>query len=54
MIREKKNGFYVMSEKTGRSLGGPYPNKEEAERREKLVEFFKKDKPKERTNPTER
>lgn len=42
MVVSKKSGFYVISEKTGRNLGGPYKSKIEAEQRLKQVEFFKK------------
>lgn len=42
MVVSKKGGFYVISEKTGRNLGGPYKSKAEAEQRLKQVEFFKK------------
>lgn len=41
MVKHKSNGWYVVSSKTGRNLGGPYPSKEEADKRLKQVEFFK-------------
>ncbi|MDP2599049.1 MAG: hypothetical protein Q8P49_04415 [Candidatus Liptonbacteria bacterium] len=41
MIRKRKNGYYVLSEKTGRNLGGPYQTRGEAVRRLRQVEFFK-------------
>jgi hypothetical protein len=41
MIVKKKDGYYVLSEKTKRNLGGPYETKEEAKKRLKQVEFFK-------------
>lgn len=38
----KKNGSYeVVSEKTGRNLGGGYKNKKQAAKRLKQVEYFK-------------
>ncbi len=41
MIIKKEDGYYVVSEKTERNLGGPYQTKEEAEKRLRQVEFFK-------------
>lgn len=41
MIVKKKNGYYVLSEKTKRSLGGPYKTEEEAKKRLRQVEYFK-------------
>lgn len=41
MIVKKKDGYYVVSEKTGRNLGGPYKSKEKAKERLRQVEFFK-------------
>lgn len=41
MIVKRKDGYYVLSEKTKRNLGGPYKTREEAEKRLKQVEFFK-------------
>ena len=48
MIVKKKDGYYVLSaspagrsEKTRRSLGGPYKTRDEAVRRLRQVEFFK-------------
>jgi len=40
MIKKVKDGYVVKSEK-GKNLGGPYPSKEEAEKRLKQVEYFK-------------
>jgi hypothetical protein len=40
MIKKVKKGYKVLSEK-GKSLGGPYKTKEEAEKRLRQVEFFK-------------
>ena len=41
MIVKKKDGYYVLSEKPKRNLGGPYKTKEEAEKRLRQVEYFK-------------
>lgn len=41
MIKKVKAGYKVVSEKTGKNLGGPYKTKEEAKKRLKQVEFFK-------------
>ena len=40
MIRKVKTGYKVLSE-NGKSLGGPYKTKEEAQKRLRQVEFFK-------------
>lgn len=41
MIVKKKDGYYVLSKKTKKNLGGPYKTKEEAKKRLRQVEFFK-------------
>jgi len=41
MIVKRKNGYYVLSEKTKRNLGGPYKTEEKAKKRLRQVEFFK-------------
>lgn len=41
MIVKRKDGFYVLSEKTHRNLGGPYQTKEKAKKRLRQIEFFK-------------
>ena len=41
MIIKRKDGYYVLSEKTKRNLGGPYKTREEALKRLRQVEFFK-------------
>ena len=41
MIAKRKAGYFVLSEKTRRNLGGPYKTKEEAVVRLRHVEFFK-------------
>lgn len=41
MITKKQDGYYVLSEKTKKSLGGPYKTKEEANKRLRQVEYFK-------------
>jgi hypothetical protein len=40
MIIKTAQGYMVKSEK-GRNLGGPYPTREEAQRRLRQVEYFK-------------
>ena len=40
MIVKRKDGYYVISEKTEKNLGGPYKTPEEAEKRLRQVEFF--------------
>lgn len=40
MIRKVKEGYRVVSEKTGRNMG-TYKTKEEAKKRLKQIEFFK-------------
>jgi hypothetical protein len=44
MIKKVKGGYKVLSEKTGKNLGGPYKTREEAKKRLKQVEFFKRSK----------
>jgi hypothetical protein len=44
MISKSKQGYTVKSEKTGRNLGGPYKTREEAKKRLRQVEFFKRGK----------
>jgi hypothetical protein len=44
MIKKVKEGYKVVSEKSGRNLGGPYKTKEEAKKRLQQVEFFKRKK----------
>lgn len=41
MIIKRKDGYYVLSEKTKRNLGGPYQTRGEAEKRLRQVEYFK-------------
>lgn len=41
MIVKKKDGYYVLSKKTKRNLGGPYKNRKDALVRLRQVEFFK-------------
>ncbi|KKW48049.1 MAG: hypothetical protein UY99_C0016G0009 [Parcubacteria group bacterium GW2011_GWA1_59_11] len=45
MIVKRKNGYYVLSERTRRNLGGPYRTRGEAVKRLQQVEFFKRRKP---------
>jgi hypothetical protein len=44
MIKKVSGGYKVVSEKTGKNLGGPYKSKKAAEKRLKQVEFFKRSK----------
>jgi hypothetical protein len=44
MIVKVKGGYQVVSETTGRNLGGPYKTREEAVKRLRQVEFFKRNK----------
>ena len=41
MIKKQKNGYRVLSSK-GKNLGGPYKTIEEAKKRLRQVEFFKR------------
>jgi hypothetical protein len=41
MIVKRKAGYFVLSEKTKRNLGGPYKTREEAVKRLRQVEYFK-------------
>ncbi len=41
MIRKRNDGYHVLSEKTGKNLGGPYKTRAEALKRLRQVEFFK-------------
>jgi hypothetical protein len=41
MIKKQKNGYRVVSSK-GKNLGGPYRTLEEAKKRLRQVEFFKR------------
>jgi hypothetical protein len=44
VIKKVQGGYKVVSEKSGKNLGGPYKTKEEAKRRLRQVEFFKRKK----------
>jgi len=41
LIVKREDGYYVLSEKTEKNLGGPYKTREEAEKRLRQVEYFK-------------
>jgi len=41
MIKKVKGGYKVVSEKTGKNLGGPYKSKKAAADRLRQVEYFK-------------
>ncbi len=42
MIKKVKTGYKVLSEKTGKNLGGPYKTVAEAKKRLRQVEYFKR------------
>ena len=44
MIKKVKEGYKVISEKSGKNLGGPYKTKDQAKKRLQQVEFFKRKK----------
>ena len=44
MIKKVKKGYKVVSEKSGKNLGGPYKTKEQAKNRLRQVEVFKGEK----------
>ena len=41
MIVKRKNGYYVISKKARKNLGGPYKTRARAVKRLRQVEFFK-------------
>jgi hypothetical protein len=41
MIVKRKEGYFVISEKAKKNLGGPYKTREEAAKRLRQVEYFK-------------
>ncbi|MBI2596068.1 hypothetical protein HYW46_05035 [Candidatus Daviesbacteria bacterium] len=41
MIVKRQDGYYVVSKKSHKNLGGPYQTREEALKRLRQVEFFK-------------
>lgn len=41
MIVKRKTGYYVVSKKAKKNLGGPYKSRDEALKRLRQVEFFK-------------
>lgn len=45
MIRKTPSGYVVKSEKSGKNLGGPYPNRAQAIKRLRQVEWHKRNKP---------
>lgn len=42
MIVKRKDGYHVISKKSKKNLGGPYKTREEALKRLRQVEFFKR------------
>jgi len=41
MIKKLKNKYYLYDHAGSKKLGGPYTTKEQAEKREKQVNYFK-------------
>jgi len=41
MIVKRKKGYYVISKKASKNLGGPYKTRQAALKRLRQVEFFK-------------
>ncbi len=41
MIVKRKDGYFVISEKSKRNLGGPFKTEDEAKKRLRQVEYFK-------------
>ncbi len=41
MIVKRKTGYFVLSKKTRKNLGGPYKTRDEALKRLRQVEYFK-------------
>lgn len=42
MIIKRKDGYFVISEKSKKHLGGPYKKREDAVNRLRQVEYFKR------------
>ena len=42
MIRKTTKGYVLLSKTTGKKLGGPYKTREQALKRERQVQFFKR------------
>jgi hypothetical protein len=42
MIVKRKNGYYVISKLSHKHLGGPYKKREDALKRLRQVEYFKR------------
>jgi hypothetical protein len=42
MIRKTPKGYVLLSKTTGKKLGGPYKTREQAVKRERQVQFFKR------------
>jgi len=42
MIRKTPKGYVLLSKSTGKKLGGPYKTREQALKRERQVQFFKR------------
>jgi len=44
MIRKTPKGYVLLSKTTAKKLGGPYKTREQALKRERQVQFFKRHK----------
>ncbi len=44
MIVKRQEGYYVISERTKKNLGGPYKTRAEAVKRLRQIEYFKHNK----------
>ena len=42
MIRKTPKGYVLLSKTTGKRLGGPYKTRDQALKRERQVQFFKR------------
>jgi hypothetical protein len=42
MIRKTPKGYVLLSKTAGKKLGGPYKTREQALKRERQVQFFKR------------
>jgi hypothetical protein len=42
MIKKVKEGYKVISDRSGKNLGGPYKTKGQAKEQLRMVEFFKR------------
>jgi len=40
MVIKRLEGYFVKSDQTGQNVGGPYPTRAEAQKRERKVAFY--------------